>query len=83
LSSRAKLLAAIRNNPKDVRFADACKAAEWIGFKGKGGKGSHRAFSRPGEPVALNFQNRKGKIPTYQAKQLIEMIDKYGGDNGE
>lgn len=78
-SSWAKLFAAIRNNPKDVRFNDACKAAGWLGFDRKGGKGHHRAFSRPGEPTALNFQKDKnGKIPPYQAHQLIAMIDKFG-----
>jgi len=76
---RAKLLAAIRNNPKDVRFADACKAAETVGFVRAGGKGSHTVYARPGEPVILNFQNRSGSIPPYQARQLIEMLDKYGG----
>lgn len=74
------LVEAIRNNPKNVRFVDACKLAERLGFIGKGGKGSHTAYSRPGEPVGLNFQNRDGKIPPYQAKQLIEMIDKYEDD---
>ncbi len=68
----------IRNNPKDVRFADACSVAEWLGFVHKGGKGSHRAYSRTGERVGLNFQNRDGKIPAYQARQLIAMMDKYG-----
>ena len=34
-------------------------------------------FQRPGEPMALNFQDRGGKIKPYQAKQLIAMIDKY------
>jgi hypothetical protein len=83
LTSRAKLLAAIRNNPKGVRFADACKAAELLGFVWKGGKGQHRCFSRTGEPIGLNFQNHKGKIPTYQAKQLIEMIVKYDEDDSD
>ncbi len=72
-----KLLAAIRNNPKDVRFDDACKVAEWLGFEPKGGKGSHRTFSRHGEKTALNFQNRNGRIAFYQARQLIAMMDKY------
>ena len=77
-SKREKLIAAIRNNPKDVRFDDACKVARWLGFTGSGGKGQHAAFSRPGEPTVLNFQPRKdGKIPPYQAKQLISMVDKY------
>lgn len=79
MTKREKLLAAIRNNPKGVRFADACKAAETVGFVGAGGKGSHAVYARKGEPVILNFQNRGGEIPPYQARQLIEMMDKYGG----
>ena len=78
MNSKAKLLSAIRANPQDVRFADACLAAELLGFVHKGGAGSHRAFARAGEPVLLNFQNRGGKIPPYQARQLVVMIDKYG-----
>ena len=77
MSKRNKLLARIRNNPADVRFEDACKAAEFIGFTRKGGAGSHCTFAMPGEPVLMNFQNRGGKIPTYQARQLIAMLDKY------
>jgi predicted RNase H-like HicB family nuclease len=38
MSSRAKLSVAIRNNPKDVRFSDACKVARWLDFNRKGGK---------------------------------------------
>jgi hypothetical protein len=76
MSQREKLIASVRENPKDVRFEDACKIAGWLRFL-PGGKCSHNAYSRPGEPVGLNFQNRGGKIPAYQTKQLIEMIDKY------
>ena len=79
MTRREKLLAAIRNNPKDVRFTDACKAAEAIGFARAGGKGSHVAYARAGEPTILNFQNRNGYVPPYQARQLIEMLDKYEG----
>jgi hypothetical protein len=50
---------------------------ECLGFVGKGGDGSHSAYSRPGESEGLNFQNRKGTIRPYQVKQLIAMIDKY------
>jgi hypothetical protein len=54
----------------------------WIGFREKGGKGRHRVFALAGEPQQLNFQDRgDGRIPTYQAKQLIAMIDKYLGDH--
>ena len=77
MTRREKLLAEIRNNPKGVRFVDACKAAETIGFVRSGGKGSHTVYARAGEPNILNFQNRDGQIPPYQARQLIEMLDKY------
>ena len=79
MSRRAKLFQALRSNPKDVRVADACRIAELLGFEEKGGKGRHRVFARSGEVTILNFQDRgDGKIPTYQARQLIAMLDKYG-----
>lgn len=77
MTKREKLFAAIRSNPKAVRFENACKAAEWLGFVHKGGSGSHRVFAKTGEPLVLNFQNRDGYIYPYQARQLIEMINKY------
>jgi hypothetical protein len=76
MSQREKLIESIQNNPKDVGY-DACKVAEWLGFIHKGGKGAHRAFAREGEPTQLNFQSRNGRIPAYQARQLIDMIDRY------
>jgi hypothetical protein len=78
LASIAKLIAKVTNNPKDVRFDDACRIAEYLGFTGKGGKGDHNSFSKPGESEGLNFQKRTGgKIKPYQAKQLIKMIERY------
>ncbi len=44
-----------------------------------GGKGSHAVYARAGEPTILNFQNRNGCIPPYQARQLSAMLDKYEG----
>ena len=74
----AKLFAAIRANAKNVRFEDACRAARLLGFVHEGGRGSHRVCKRKGERMQLNFQNRDGYIPPYQARQLARMIDKYG-----
>ncbi len=61
-------------------FEDACTVAEWLGFIHKGGKGSNCAFAKLGEASILNFQNRNGYIPPYQARQLIEMVEKYEQD---
>jgi len=80
MTKREKLLTGICNNPKAVRFDDACRAAELLGFKHKGGQGSHRAFARTGEPELLNFQDRGGCIVPYQARQLIRMIERYSDD---
>lgn len=77
MSTRENLVASIRESAKNVRYADACKVAEWLGFNSKGQKGSHAAYSKPGEAELLNFQNRQGMIKPYQAKQLQRMIDKY------
>ncbi len=72
------LIQKILNNPRDVRFIDACKVARIIGFtRERQKRTSHRIFGRPGEMTILNFQNRKGKIGTYQAEQLILMVRKY------
>jgi hypothetical protein len=49
-----------------------------LGFVHEAGAGSHRVFKRKGEPVQLNFQDRDGYIPPYQARQLARMIEKYG-----
>jgi predicted RNA binding protein YcfA (HicA-like mRNA interferase family) len=77
MTTKEKLLAAIRNDPKAVRFEDACRVARLLGFTYTSGEGSHRVFKRKGEPVILNFQNRKGLIPAYQARQLVAMMLKY------
>lgn len=75
---RDRLFSDICNSPKNVRLADACKAAEKLGFKGRAQSGSHHGFSKTGEMTGLNFQDSGGgKIPPYQAKQLIQMIEKY------
>jgi hypothetical protein len=77
VSTRETLIASIRESAKNVRYDDACKVAGWLGFNAKGQKGSHAAYSKPGETDLLNFQNRNGVIKPYQAKQLQKMIEKY------
>ena len=77
MGKQDKLIGGIRDNPKAVRIDDACKLALLLGFVHQGGKGSHRVFKRKGEIVQLNFQNRSGMIPHYQALQLLAMLKKY------
>lgn len=81
MTKKGKLIKAIRNNLRAVRFDDACRIAEMIGFSLRGGKGSHKIYGRQDEPLLLNFQNRRGYIKPYQAKQLIDMVDKYDDES--
>ena len=76
----AKLIEAIRANPRNVRFQDACRAARLLGFVHEGGSGSHRVFKRRGEPMQLNVQDRDGYVPPDQARQLVRMIEKSGSN---
>ena len=66
-----------KRNPKDVRFETLCQAAESFGFKFKGGKGSHKIFTKEGVKELLNFQNVGGKAKPYQVKQFLKIVEKY------
>jgi hypothetical protein len=78
MTKREKRIATLLTNPAGVRFEDACQIASDLGFQRLGGKGSHCTYGREGEPVLLNFQNRNGYVKPYQARQLIELVRKYG-----
>ncbi len=80
MTKRDKRIAALRQNPKAVRFENACCIAESLGFEWQGGHGSHRTYGRYNEPTLLNFQDRNGYIKPHQARQLIEVVDKYECD---
>lgn len=72
-----RLFAKLKNNPQDVRFDEICKLAEAFGFRYKGGKGSHKVYSRKGIPEILNFQNIKGKAKPYQVRQFLKIVEYY------
>jgi hypothetical protein len=77
MTKQQKRLDALRANLRAVRFNDACKIAESLGFSRQGGKGSHRTYGRQAEPLLLNFQDRDGYILPYQARQLLAMVERY------
>jgi hypothetical protein len=73
--SRLARMNAVVNNPRDVRFADACAIAEWLGFRRAGGKGVHYNYSRTGEPVGLNFSEAKNgvRLTQHDDQWLLEL----------
>lgn len=72
-----KLPESMRDNPGDVRYADAAKVAERY-FGSPKTRGSHRKYSMPwaGDPVVNLQEGKNGKAKAYQVRQLLEAIEK-------
>jgi hypothetical protein len=71
-----ELVAAMRANPKNVRFVDALRVArEYFGEPRI--KGSHHIFRTPwpGDPRINLQEDKNGKAKKYQVDQLLEAID--------
>jgi len=75
--NRGEIYQKLKDNPKNVRFEELCRAAELFGFEFRGGKGSHRIFVKEGVREMLNFQEVKGKAKPYQVRQFIKIIERY------
>ena len=71
------VLAQIKQNPKDVRFADLCNVCEKFFGEPRKSSGSHRIYRTlwQGNP-RINIQNYKGKAKAYQVKQVLVAIEK-------
>lgn len=76
--SVADLIAEMRRNPKDVRFADACRVADNYFTRAPRAGGSHAVWKMPwpGNP-RVNLQDDGGKAKAYQVRQLLEAIDAF------
>jgi len=71
------ILAQMRQNPKEVRFADLCKVCEKFFGEPRKSSGSHRSYktSWQGDP-RINIQNFKGRAKAYQVKQMLMALEK-------
>ena len=67
----------LKGNPKNIRYEDLCQAAEAFGFCLRGGKGSHRVYTREGVREILNFQDVDGRAKPYQVRQLLKIVENY------
>ena len=75
----AKILEAMRRNPKGIRFTDLCAVCDaHFGAPRQRGS-SHRVYRMPwaGDP-RVNIQEHKGFAKAYQVKQVLKAIDKLG-----
>lgn len=67
-----KLIEKAVRNPGSLRFAEATRLAECLGFVLRRTRGSHHIFVREGErPVSLQ-PDGGGMAKAYQVRQLLE-----------
>ncbi len=72
-----KIILQMKQNPKEVRFADLCKVCDHFFGEPRKSAGSHRVYKTPwqGDP-RINIQNHKGKAKAYQVKQVLLALEK-------
>ena len=82
MSTWEKLLEAMRNNPRDVRYADLRKVCDHYFGEPRTQSGSHRKYRTPwaGNP-RVNIQDFGGKAKEYQVKQVLEAIERAEEEN--
>jgi hypothetical protein len=80
VSKFAKMLAAMRNNPRDVRFAALLLVVKRLGWTLMRIEGSHHMFAHARSDVPqLNLQVGKGgKAKEYQVRQMLAAADTHG-----
>jgi hypothetical protein len=74
---KAEMYHELKTQPKNIRFGHLCMIAERFGFTCRGGKGSHRIYTRDNVRELLNFQDVGGMAKPYQVKQLCKIIEEY------
>ena len=74
----------MKQNPKDIRFADLCKICDLYFGQARQKSSSHRIYKTPwqGDP-RVNIQNQKGKAKAYQVKQVLKAIERLEVDHGQ
>ncbi|MBL8932052.1 MAG: toxin HicA [Kineosporiaceae bacterium] len=77
MASVAKILEAMRANPKGIRYDELVKVCQHYFGPARTGGGSHAVFKTPwpGDP-RVNIQNDHGKAKAYQVRQVLAAIDK-------
>ena len=74
-----RLLARIsRGDVSNVRFGDACRLIEAVGFELRRTSGSHHVFVHPSVREILSLQDVDGEAKPYQMRQLLRLIVRYG-----
>jgi len=73
MSRKDKLIDAIKNNPKNVRFQDLKKILESIGYTAVNNGGSHFVFTKD-NAISLTIPYKK-PVKVVYVKQVIKIIE--------
>jgi len=77
MSRKDKLIDAIKNNPKNVRFQDLRKILESIGYIAVNNGGSHFVFTKD-NAISLTIPYKK-PVKVVYVKQVIKIIEEEEG----
>lgn len=61
----------------NVRFKDAQRLVEALGFELDRVQGSHHIYRHPMIAQRINLQARGGEAKPYQLRQLLELMERY------
>ncbi len=77
MASIKDILAAMRRNPKGIRFRDLCRVCDHYFGEARHLGGSHRIYKTPwiGDP-RVNIQDDQGMAKVYQVRQVLKAIDR-------
>jgi hypothetical protein len=77
MASIADILAAMRQNPKGIRFRDLCRICDHYFGKARQVGSSHRIYKTPwaGDP-RVNIQDDHGLAKAYQVRQVLKAIER-------
>ena len=76
------ILTQMRASPKSIRVNDLCKVCDFYFGNARQSGSSHRVYKTPwqGDP-RVNIQNSKGKAKPYQARQVLQAVERLEVEN--
>ena len=75
MATRDKRVQAMRQNPRNVRFAELRAALEGYGFIGRPGKGDHWVFHHPDLRESLTVDPRRPFLLPVYVRNAIRAMD--------
>ncbi|MFM2044405.1 MAG: hypothetical protein RLY86_2981 [Pseudomonadota bacterium] len=72
------IIARMRANPADVRYADLVRVCDAVFGQARQSGGSHRVYKTPwpGDPRVNIQADRSGRAKAYQVRQVLSALDR-------